>query len=101
MEYDIKRQLPNNLIPFDKGHARLINLEELSVGAGQLEFGVKREGIWAGSPFFSGAPFTLTYGGALTATSANISGNINATGGSITGSFDITTTGGQINRFLV
>ena len=88
--YDVKRKVPDNLIPFDKGHARLINLEELSVGAGETLFGVKRDGIWCGSQYFPTAPFRLDYLGNLIATSANLTGDINATGGTISGNLTVT-----------
>ena len=41
--------------------------------------------IWCGSEDAGNAPFRVTKGGALTATNVNVTGSINATGGSITG----------------
>lgn len=69
-------------------------------GAGQYVGLNAVDGIWLGASTFASAPFRVTPGGAVTATSANITGAITATSGSLqTLSVDGTLTMGASGLF--
>jgi len=83
--------------PQDQNKAYGITLlnqaKETRFGSGTAVVRNNYQGWWAGSDAFESAPLGTDYNGNFFAHSASITGNITATGGSITGSFDITTTG--------
>lgn len=62
----------------------------ISIGAENSIFKADSNGIYLGNATFASAPFRVTPAGVLTATNANITGIINASGGTFTG----TITGG-------
>lgn len=72
----------------------ILNVRELSVGAGTDLFKVNREGVFVGAASFSSAPLRIPFTGVLTATGAIISGTITATGGTISG--DVTVSGSLV-----
>lgn len=51
-----------------------LNVAAMNVGFGDTSFKSDDQGIWLGANFFEDAPFKVTMAGALTATSATISG---------------------------
>jgi hypothetical protein len=57
----------------------------MKIGSGENVFKADSSGIYLGSETFSSAEFRVTPGGALTATSANITGAITAISGTFTG----------------
>jgi len=63
----------------------------LQVGSGSSFFKVSSTGIQLGDETFASAPFRVTAAGALTATDATVTGEINATSGTISSSIAIGT----------
>jgi hypothetical protein len=57
----------------------------ISIGSGNSIFKADSNGIYLGNATFGSAPFRVTPNGELTATSATISGTINASGGNFSG----------------
>ena len=70
----------------------------IAIGSGNNIFKADSNGIYLGNATFSSAPFRVSMGGVLTATSATITGAINATSGNFSGNITSTATisGGTI-----
>jgi hypothetical protein len=70
----------------------------IRIGSGESVFSADGNGIYLGSETFANAEFRVTPAGALTAASANITGEINATSGTFSGNITSTATisGGTI-----
>lgn len=69
----------------------ILDLKELRIGAGDNSFNANYQGIFLGSEQFTTGVFRVSMAGALTATSATITGTITATAGTI-GGFTISAT---------
>ena len=63
------------------GAAVLNSAGSISIGSGNTIFKADSNGIYLGNATFASAPFRVTQDGALTATSATITGTITVTGG--------------------
>ena len=57
----------------------------IAIGSGNSIFKADTNGIYLGNATFASAPFSVTPGGSLSATNANLTGNITATGGTLGG----------------
>jgi hypothetical protein len=57
----------------------------IAIGSGNSIFKADTNGIYLGNTTFASAPFSVTPGGSLSATNANLTGNITATGGTLGG----------------
>lgn len=65
------------------------NFRELSAGAGSELFKVNKDGVFVGATNFVDAPFSVDFLGALVASGATISGTINATSGTFSGTITV------------
>ncbi|WP_135552129.1 phage tail spike protein [Paenibacillus cymbidii] len=74
------------------------NFIRIEIGSGDNVFKSDSNGIYLGNQVFNSAPFRVNMGGQLFASSANITGTINATGGTFSGNITAfgTITGGSI-----
>ena len=85
-ESNENRQADNRGVP-------AVNYKEIKVGTGDNAYRVDSQGLYLGSEQFATAPFRVTMAGALTATSAAISGTIDIGGDDAT-SFHVDSAGG-------
>jgi phage minor structural protein len=75
----------------------------IAIGSGNNIFKADANGIYLGHAVFGSAPFRVNMAGQATMTQANVTGTINATGGTITGNMTVTGsfTGGTITGALI
>jgi hypothetical protein len=75
----------------------------IQIGSSTSFFKASSDGLQLGNETFGSAPFRVTPAGALTASSANITGTINATGGTFSGSITAsgTISGGTISGAII
>lgn len=76
----------------ETGYGTVIkNVKQFQAGAGNETAQINQDGFFIGSEKFSDAPFRVGYDGAMVAESADVTGDINATGGVFSGDVTVGT----------